>query len=514
MHNDEPALLDTLERGELIKEVGDAIAGCKPPQVFGVHGDWGLGKTSFLHQVQWYLTGDCPQQPEPVTDEMKRKADTANEGDEPGKREPTQKGGVHPGVVQAVWFDAWRYQNEPAPVVALLHEMRAQLSWRSRAAGSASRTAEVLTRGALLSLEELTKKIGFQYSKFRQANREWEAENLAATLPSHTLREHLCEAIRQLLSDSGDGAANSRRLVVFIDDVDRCEPEAAYRLLEGLKIYLTLDNCVFVLGMNQKAIEEAIAQRMRALNVYEGSQSISQAIEEAIAQRMRTSTDARPQDPSQGYGNPAMRAAAYMEKLCQNVWRIPAVRRPERVLSRLLEETVESESIRELVGKGLEVPRPGERSEESRYQCLPPNPRRLKGLANLIGRLSPRLPSREAGLSDDTMVLETRLLLIVAYIYQFHHDLHVRWEADLDLYNRVHDWCVGAGEKLPFESSLSLPLTSSSPDAVESGSSREMGTTYPDPTQASVFWIQPLILHIGNEIAPQRFARYLHGEPG
>ena len=94
------------------------------------------------------------------------------------------------------------------------------------------------------------------------------------------------------------------------------------------------------------------------------------------------------------------------------------------------------------------------------------------------------------------MVLEARLLLIVAYIYQFHHDLHVRWEADSGFYNRIHDWCEGAGETLPFESSLALPLMSSSPDAVESGSSREMGTTYPDPTQASVFWVQPLILHI------------------
>ena len=506
LHNDEPALLDTLERVPLIEEVGEAVARSTPPQVFGVHGDWGLGKTSFLHQVQWYLTGDCPQQPEAATRDLERRAKEAEED------APSQRSGVYRDVVQAVWFDAWRYQNEPAPVVALLHEMRAQLSWRSRAAGATSRAAEVLTRGALLSLEELTRKIGFQYSKFRQVNREWESENLASVLPSHTLREHLCEAIRQLLAEGGDHG-EARRLVVFIDDVDRCEPEAAYRLLEGLKIYLTLDNCVFVLGMNQKAIEEAIAQRIRALNVHEGPQSISQALEEAIAQRMRTSTDARPQEPSRGYGDPTMRASAYMEKLCQNVWRLPAVRRPERVLSRLLEETVESEFVRELVGKGLEVPRPGEMAGESRYQCLPPNPRRLKGLANLIGRLSSRLPSREAGLSDERMVLETRLLLIVAYIYQFHHDLHVRWEADLGLYNRIHDWCEGAGETLPFESSLALPLMSSSPDAVEAGSSREMGTTYPDPTQASVFWVQPLILHIGNEIAPQRFERYLHGEP-
>lgn len=114
MHNDEPALLDTLERGELIKEVGDAIARCTPPQVFGVHGDWGLGKTSFLHQVQWYLTGDCPQQPVSVTRDLGRRAKEAaedaangNGADEgPAKAmdaeggASTQRGGVYRDVVQ------------------------------------------------------------------------------------------------------------------------------------------------------------------------------------------------------------------------------------------------------------------------------------------------------------------------------------------------------------------------------------------------------------------------------
>ena len=399
MHNDEPSLLDALERGALIKEVGEAIARCTPPQVFGVHGDWGLGKTSFLHQVQWYLTGDCPQQPELVTKKMERRAQEA-QGDA-----STQGCGVHREVIQTVWFDAWRYQNEEAPVVALLHEMRAQLSWKSRAAGSASRAAEVLTRGALLSLEELTKQIGFQYSKFRQASREWESENLAAKLPSHTLREHLCEAIRQLLS-KGDGDENMIRLVVFIDDVDRCESEAAYRLLEGLKIYLTLDNCVFVLGMNQKAIEEAIAHRMKA-----------------------ASGD-----------NPRVRAAAYMEKLCQNVWRLPAVRRPEQVLYGLLERTVPSPVVRDWIKQGVEVP------DEP---CLPPNPRRLKGLANLIGRLSSRLPSHEA-LDEEEMIFEAQLLVIVAYIYQFHHEIYVRWEADPSLYGKLYEWCSGAHLPLEF----------------------------------------------------------------
>ena len=413
MHNDEPALRDTLERGALIQEVGEAIARCTPPQVFGVHGDWGLGKTSFLHQVQWYLTGECPQQPESVTKDMKRRAgaDKAEGG------APAQRSGVHGGMIQAVWFDAWRYQNEAAPVVALLHEMRAQLSWRSRAANSVSRAVQVAALGASLSLETLTKGIGFQYSKFREASRDWESENLAAKLPSHTLREHLCEVIRQLLQEGDDEAA--RRLVVFIDDIDRCEPEAAYRLLEGLKIYLTLDNCVFVLGMNQKAVEEAIAQRTKAKS---GDDTI-------------------------------MRAAAYMEKLCQNVWRLPAVRRPTQVLYGLLENTVDRPAARDFIRQGMEEPG---------HPCLPPNPRRLKGLANLIGRLSPRLPEE----TGRTMIFEAQLLVIVAYIYQFHHDLHVRWESDPSLYNIIREWCGWTPQQLEdpafrrfeFLAPLRLPL--------------------------------------------------------
>lgn len=165
MHNDEPTLSDSLDRRALIHEVGDAIATCTPPQVFGVHGDWGMGKTSFLHQVQWYLTGECPQLSEAATKE-------ANEHD--------LKVGPYKKAIRPIWFDAWKYQYEDAPVIALLQEIRAQLSGMTRARNVAS----VAIRGALLSIEEETKKIGLRYSKFQQAHREWRSEQLADPLPS------------------------------------------------------------------------------------------------------------------------------------------------------------------------------------------------------------------------------------------------------------------------------------------------------------------------------------------
>ncbi len=115
LHNDEPTLNDRLDRLGLVKEVGDAIAHCTPPQAFGVHGDWGLGKTSFLQQVQWYLTGDCRQQRKGEIEKVKLDEQLPN--------------GAHKDHISVVWFEAWRYQHEKAPIVALLQEMRSQLGW-------------------------------------------------------------------------------------------------------------------------------------------------------------------------------------------------------------------------------------------------------------------------------------------------------------------------------------------------------------------------------------------------
>lgn len=191
------------------------------------------------------------------------------------------------------------------------------------------------------------------------------------------------------------------RLVILIDDLDRCESESAYRLLEGLKIYLTLRNCVFVLGMNQKIIEDAIGKNV----------------------------------PGDVGELRAHRAAAYLEKLCQNVWRLPSVHDPKQLLYDWLPETVARDWIAAAIGD---------------QRCLPPNPRRIKGLTNLTQRFADRLPRRYGAKDDAEMIFQAKLLLVVAYVYQFHHDLFVHWESEPDLYNRIRDWVRGFEVNLPF----------------------------------------------------------------
>ncbi len=469
--NDEPALVDQLKRAKLVQEVGETVAHCPPPQVFGIHGDWGLGKTSFLHQLEHYLTGRSSQHAE---------------GEE--EQATSQLAPVCYDDVATVWFEAWRYQHEDAPVVALLQEIRSQLSAWAKFWQYANKLSEVAVRTALLSFEDLTKKIGFQASKAQDAGERWEREHLAMALPSNTIREQLEKAIGDLLPSSSDGDGSSERqwpkpasprVVILVDDLDRCEPEAAYRLLEGLKIYLTLPNCVFVLGMNQRVIEASVATQM-----------IGGAADPESAQAQR-----------------AVLAENYLEKICQDVWRLPTVDDPkQRLLGWLPDRTEVQRRIKTWIAAAI--------GDETR--ALPPNPRRLKGLANLLQRFSARLLEHTGGQDapedDARMIRHTRIMLIAAYVYQFHRDLYRRWENDPELFNFIYDWSRGVAVELAVFKQLDHSIgTEQDPASDRKKQGERRMSTFPDPGSSQVFWMEPLLARYGGEMNPDDFRPYLRG---
>ncbi|MFM8251333.1 MAG: P-loop NTPase fold protein [Planctomycetota bacterium] len=105
--NDEPTLEDKLGRSKFITKMANVIRNCTPPQVFGLHGDWGAGKTSAMHQLYGALAGKCPPSNESQEHLIKPADDTT----------------------EVVWFEAWRYEHESAPVVALIQEIRRIFPW-------------------------------------------------------------------------------------------------------------------------------------------------------------------------------------------------------------------------------------------------------------------------------------------------------------------------------------------------------------------------------------------------
>ena len=50
----------------------------------------------------------------------------------------------------------------------------------------------------------------------------------------------------------------NERMVIFIDDLDRCMPDIALQVLEALKLYLKIDKLIFVIGVDKPVFEEAV----------------------------------------------------------------------------------------------------------------------------------------------------------------------------------------------------------------------------------------------------------------
>lgn len=429
-HEDHSTIVDSLERSELVTKLADAVMACKPPRVFGLHGDWGEGKTSVLQQLHCRLDGmpSREQWRDAQFDSVAPSLDQQRDVNDEWKCESLKGKIAFADRALVVWFEAWRYQHEASPVVALLHEMRGQLGALARAKMKAWMLTEVTVRSSLMVLGKLAGAIGNPIALAAGAadvvqseGEKWERAHFAEQLPGEALREQLQGAIDQLLGNKPEQATDtSRRVIVLIDDLDRCEPHATFRLLEGIKIYLNIPNCVFVMGMDKRAIVDAIAQA-----------APGQKTDRAESHR---------------------RAREYLEKLFQSVYYLPKVQHIERhVLAWIPDDRTKlSKEDRAVVREML----------QAYAGCLPANPRKLKGFASVLWRFLTEPTWRTEGQTLFAPLTNTKgvatqrrdiaLAIIMAALHYSHPEIYRALEHDMDLFYKVlWDWCAGVDYRPP-----------------------------------------------------------------
>lgn len=80
------------------------------------------------------------------------------------------------------------------------------------------------------------------------------------------------------------------RLVVFIDDLDRCMPDVALQVLEALKLYLNIPGLIFVLGLDKTVVEQLVTKHYKELGVAEDKSK------HYLAKMFQVEVDLEPQD--------------------------------------------------------------------------------------------------------------------------------------------------------------------------------------------------------------------------
>jgi len=471
LNSDHPTLDDKIDRLELIKLKAAQIAHCTPPHCFGIHGDWGAGKTSFLRQLRYHLDGQ-------------------EEGCEKSERNNAPEKAKYGNQVITMWFDAWRYQHEASPVIALLHEMRRQFTTYAKFKKKAAKLTGVTVRSLLNSFNDITKQLGLETfgvnaNKIQQTGEQWEKQHLETRLGTDTVQYFLQQAISQLIKSLGNKGCS--RLVIFIDDLDRCSSSAAYRLLEGLKIYLDIDNCVFVIGMNQKIVVDAIAKEINTKSSGD-EQSVN-----------------------------TIYAEAYLEKLCSNIERLPPPKAPCKLFNQWLEQC--HKNTQNNLNNDIFIEfTDALQNEHGFLDCLPPNPRKIKALANQVFQWLELVCHQQHKNIDP--ILKYRILMLIAYVYQFHSELFQRWQHTPEFFDQLDKWAqcefkTDDDKDTPsYFSALELPFAKdndehpvednaqpsqvSEPTPIYGDGETESNTKrftsrFPDPYAVNVFWAQPLL---------------------
>jgi hypothetical protein len=487
--NDEWDYADALGHNALVRRIGHRLLGCHPPYVVGIGGSWGAGKTSFLHKLWAYLGGEIEWEDGKVRnlDKAGKRQDWFKEA----AREYTDR--IAGRKIEMVWFNPWQHQFESSPLVALLNEIRQHFSLKHKLFNQAGKLTDVALHATLNSMTEIAKdlKIPLPSAKtVMERGREYEAEHFSTVLGSQRFRDFFESAIEVITGKNG-------LLVIFIDDLDRCEGEVSYRLLEALKLYLNAKNCVYVLGIDQQHLESAIARALSG---------------EKETWRYRPL------------------ARDYLSKMFQTTFLLPVPRDAIKYIDVLLDRDhgVFHDRLRELFNFKLDNNdfNAGDwgRLVRALNSNLPHNPRKLKSFVASWKTYLDVLPAPAAG------KLDWRLTVILQYLAQFEEPLYRRVEQFPNFYNdHLLPFCQRQVTKPhPLFDGLEIPAEEPGAQATTPSAGEESGALSPTPTvtasppaqkddtqplpEPRFFWISRLINDLAKEqkvIAPEAIRKHL-----
>jgi AAA lid domain-containing protein/KAP-like P-loop domain-containing protein/ClpA/ClpB-like protein/ATPase family protein associated with various cellular activities (AAA) len=207
-------LLGTAAVAEGIASILD-VSRTAAPFVLAVDGGWGTGKSTLLHQIESFLPGP-------------------------------------PDMVK-VRFNAWTAQGENALeglIKSVLVELDGNLVRRwARRVAKRRRVVGVARFGFAL------------VARFLGIGRLVDELMDRLSVDAQSRNELRC-LIHGMLSDwvSGNGKHQAgRALVVFIDDLDRCDDDVIVGVCEGVKLYLDAPGLIFVIGCDLSLIARGVS---------------------------------------------------------------------------------------------------------------------------------------------------------------------------------------------------------------------------------------------------------------
>lgn len=263
--DDLPSEKDALDFAPYVETLVDVCQSAGTPLTIGIFGTWGSGKTSLMKMIQNRL----------------------------------------PETFSVSWFNAWKYEKETTIWRVLLLQVLTtirnvipdknvddvqeledlktslykpvdrekvgdvKIEWGKIGTGVAEGALQVglafLPGGTVIN--DLLKE-------FRNTDKSESAlEKIISSVHRESAKIHIdqIEFLEQFYERFSKLintyiVKKERRLVVFVDDLDRCLPEKAIEVLETIKLFVDVPGCIFVLGLDQDVIARGVEIKYRDFN--------------------------------------------------------------------------------------------------------------------------------------------------------------------------------------------------------------------------------------------------------
>ncbi|AWN17952.1 Qat anti-phage system ATPase QatA [Salinisphaera sp. LB1] len=332
------------------------------PLSVGVHGDWGAGKSSVLMMVEetfsdddrvlcvrfngWLFQGFEDAKAvliETIVEELRHKRPTSQKVAEQAKK-----------VLRRV---DWMKLARKAGAYGLTLATGIPHPETIRDLGAAARS--LISKGAEdVSRETVAALVDGSNEFLREVAEDNASEQM------HAFREEFAELLEHARID---------RLIVLVDDLDRCLPDTAIETLEAIRLFLFVPRAAFVIAADEGMIEYAVRQHFPDLPVATG---------------------------------PATYARNYLEKLIQVPFRLPSLGYAETriyvtlllVLNACGEESGEFQKLTELAREVLRRPWKGPGLDRKAVEkALGGVPAEVERAMELAGRIAPVLAEGARG---------------------------------------------------------------------------------------------------------------------
>lgn len=195
-----------------------------------IDGKWGSGKTFFVRQTQIVI--NALNESSNMDEEKRTKVISSIPFSEEEKA---------PNHSVAIYFDAWKYDNDAEPILSLIYEITKQFSIEfsltdKSVAEKAGSIAEAITGRNISGIIKAFKSEDI-FTKFKEEK---------------SIEEEIENFITGLLCERGN------RLIIFIDELDRCKPSYTVQLLEQIKHYINDERITFVFSVNLDQLQHTI----------------------------------------------------------------------------------------------------------------------------------------------------------------------------------------------------------------------------------------------------------------